>query len=173
MTKYAPPGACDLTAIKSDGTTTTLVDGDGVVLPSTGVWYWILGTWDAPLPGETPLINVQLEWAAAVAGTFTLETCNFPRFKGGHRAQGPTDVDDIDANATRANWITQNPTTLYIPTPIGTGNSVSGGTITAGGTNFGGTMVDIGNLGCHRIRLRGNITAVGRIRVNVNGKAGG
>jgi hypothetical protein len=171
--KYAPPGAGDLGAIKSDGTVTAVVIGDGVTFPSTGIWYFPIGGDDAPLPGECPLVSIQLEWAAATAGTFTIEVCNFPRFKGGQKGQGAVDVDHNDGNATRTNWVQYNPTTLYVPTPTGAGNSATNLTVTAGGTNAGGTAIDIGNCGGKRLRVKAVIATVGRMRVNANGKAGG
>ena len=170
--KYAMPGSGDLNAIKADGTPALNDPGNGCTL-SSGTWYFPFGGSDSPLPGETALVTVQLQWAAAVAGTITFEVCNYPKFRDGRREQGPFDVADNDGNASRTNWVQINPTTGYVPPPTGAGNSITGLTITAGGTNFGGTIVDLGNLGGKRGRLKLVLTVGGLVRVNVNAKVGG
>lgn len=170
--KYSLAGSGDLNAIKSDGTIALNDIANGCTLTS-GTWYFAFGGEDAPLPGETPYVNVQIQWAAAVAGTITFETCNYPAKRDSRRSQGPADVPDNDPNTSRTNWVQQNPTTLYVPTPTGAGNSVTNLTITAGGTNAGGTAVDIGNTGARRWRLKLVLTVGGLVRVNVNAKAGG
>jgi len=171
--KYALPGSGDLQAIKNDGSTIAqVVDGDGCTLTS-GTWYFAFGGEDAPLPGETGLVSVQLQWSSSVAGTFTFETTNYPARRGGKRGQGAADVADSDGNATRTNWVQQNPPTLYVPTPPGAGNSATGLVITAGGANASGTMIDLGNTGARRWRVKAALTAGGIVRVAVNGKVGG
>ena len=170
--KYGYPGSGDINAIKSDGPPALNAPANGCTLTS-GTWYFALGGSDAPLPGETALVTVQLQWAAAVAGTITIEVCNYPEFRDGRREQGPIDVADNDSNASRTNWVQINPTTgIYVPAPTGAGNSVSNLTITAGGANAGGTGLDLGNLGWRRVRLKLVLTTGGLVRVNVNGKAG-
>jgi|GEM_PF-3165712 len=173
--KYAPPGGGDLAAIKADGTlapvTVSAAAGVGCTLTS-GTWYFPVGGNDSPTPGETPYIGIQLQWTAATAGTITFETCNYPRYLGGARS-GPDDITDNDGNATKTNWVQQNPTTLYVPTPTGAGNSVANLTITAGGTNAGGTFVDVGNTGAKRWRVKMVLSVGGFVRVNANGKGGG
>ncbi len=170
--KYGYPGSGDLSAIKADGTLAPNDTANGCTL-SSGTWYFPFGGPDAPLPGETALITVQLQWAAAVAGTITFEVTNYPEFRDGRRDQGALDVPDNDGNATRTNWVQINPTTGYVPPPTGAGNTISGLTITAGGTNAGGTTVDLGNLGCRRGRLKLVLTVGGLVRVNINAKVGG
>ncbi|HKP07587.1 MAG TPA: hypothetical protein VJU58_10085 [Microbacterium sp.] len=169
--KYALPGSGDLNAIKADGTIAANDTANGCTLTS-GTWYFAFGGSDAPLPGETALVTVQLQWAAAVAGAITVEVTNYPEFRDGRREQGPTDVGDNDGNATRTNWVQINPSTGYVPPPTGAGNSVSGLTLTAGGTNAGGTIIDLGNLGARRCRLKLVLTVGGLVRVNVNAKVG-
>lgn len=169
--KYALPGSGDVPAIKSDGTIVPIVDGDGCTL-TAGTWYFPWGGEDAPLPGETPYVNVQLQWDAVVAGVFTFETTNLPARRAGRRSQGPADVADNDGNTTRTNWVQQNPGTTYVPTPTGAGNSATGLVITAGGTNAGGTMVDIGNTAARRGRIKAVLTVGGRVRCTLNAKGG-
>jgi len=173
--KYAPPGSGDLAAIKADGTvvpvTNSSAAGVGCVLTS-GTWYFPIGGVDTPLPVETPYLGIQLQWVAAVAGTITFESCNYPRYLNGARS-GPDDVADNDPNTTKTNWVQQNPTTLYVPTPTGAGNSATNLTITAGGTNAGGTHLDVGNAGAKRWRVKMVLSVGGVVRVNANGKGGG
>jgi hypothetical protein len=170
--KYGLPGSGDLFAIKSDGTIAPVVIGDGCTL-TAGTWYFPFGGSDSPLASETALVTLQLQWAAAVAGAITVETTNYPKFRDGRREQGTFDVADNDGNATRTNWVQQNPTSGYVPPPTGAGNSVLGLTITAGGTNAGGTGIDLGNFGWKRGRLKLVLTVGGLVRVNVNAKVGG
>lgn len=170
--KHSLPGSNDLSAIKSDGTPAANDPGNGCTL-TAGTWYFPMGTFDAPMTTETALVTVQIQWAAAVAGTCTVEVCNYPKHKNGVRNQGPIDVDDNDGNASRTNWVQLNPSTGYVPTPTGAGNSVTNLTITMGGTNAGGTGIDLGNLGWRRVRLKLVLTVGGLVRVNVNAKVGG
>lgn len=170
--KYARPGSNDLNAVKSDGTPALNDTANGCTLTS-GTWYFVVGSPDTALSEETPYVSIQLQWVAAVAGAITFETCNYPKFRDGRNSQGPLDVDDNDPNTTRTNWVQYNPTTLYVPTPTGAGNSVTNLTITAGGTNAGGTVIDLGNYSGRRLRVKLVLTVGGVVRCNVNGKAGG
>jgi len=167
MTDYNRAGSGDIDAIKSDGSVAANAAGVGCTLASSSTYYFPLGNDDAPTPGRTGLTAVHLAWNAALAATITFESCNFPQKIGAQRI-GQTDVADNDANASAANWIQENPTvTLQV---VGTGNSASNLVITAGGTNFGGTMVHLGNLGSRRVRAKVVVTTGGTLRVNVRGK---
>jgi hypothetical protein len=129
---------------------------------------------DSEVYAQASILGVHLGWSAGLAGTITIELCNFPgnldKF-----GRGGVDVSDFDTVA--GNWIPWNPTVS--PTDIiqitGTNNTVNKCTITAGGTNAGGAWIDfpaIGLRGPRRARLKFVTTAGGIARVNPCGKLG-
>ena len=158
-----------LKAIK-DGTTTLdpATNGDGsVTLVNSTTYYLPVGNDYAPMAAETRNVSVHLKWAAAVAAVFTVEVCNFPAKVGGRRAGAGYDVTDYDATA--GNWIKLDPTTAYVPV-IGTGNSAANATVTAGGTNAGGCVYDLADVGDRRVRIKAVVTTGGKLWANAHGK---
>ena len=115
----------------------------------------------------SPVDSVHLQWAAAVAATFTVEASCYPKLVGGN-PMAPADVTDF--STTTGEWIQLNPSTAYVPV-VGTGNSVTSLTITAGGTNAGAAWIDLGNLGARRVRIKVVVTTGGVVRCGVNGRA--
>jgi hypothetical protein len=170
MAEYGRDGSGNVDALKSDGTTVAHSDTDGgCTLANSTTYYFVVGSDAAVLPAQTELACVHLKWAAAVAATITVETCNFPRYKGGFRA-GAADVTDYDTTA--GNWISENPTTAYVAVS-GSGNSATQLVVTAGGSAAGGCMFHLGNLGSRRVRIKVVATTGGVVRCNVHGKQGG
>lgn len=161
-------GSGDRDAIKSDGSIVTHTVAVGCTLANSSTYYFVVGSQLAPTPSQTSLVTLHLAWAAAVAATFTVETCNFPATRGG-ALPGPDDVKDYDATA--GNWIQENPSTAYVGV-TGSGNTVSSLTITAGGTAAGGAMIHLGNIGSRRVRIKAVVTTGGNVRCNAHGKAG-
>lgn len=168
MTDYNRAGAGDIDAIKqSDGSVAANAQGVGCTLVGSNTYLFPFGNEDAPTPSRAGLAAVHLAWNAAFAGTITIESCNFPLHLNAQKIGG-TDVADTDINAAAANWIQENPTVTLIV--VGTGNSAANLVITAGGTNFGGTIIHLGNLGSRRVRVKAVCTTGGVLRVNVRGK---
>ena len=167
------PGTGDLRCY----TLTTGVEVPYVPAPSGSIgqnigvntYYFPIGSQNAPTPAQTALVSLHLKWALAVAGTITIETCNFPRFYGGAR-EGGIDVDDFVAT----DWIQYNPATAGTLTVqiSGAGNTATALTITAGGTGAGIAYVNISDIGARRIRVKVVSTVGGLLRVNARGKFG-
>ncbi len=129
-------------------------------------YYFPIGGSDAPTSSETPLVAAHLKWAALVAATITVETSCFPlRMQG--VTTGPLDVTDYDTTA--GNWLQENPSTAIVAV-TGTGNTSTAATIVAGGTNAGGCMFHLGNLGSRRARIKVVTTVGGLVRCGIAGK---
>jgi hypothetical protein len=161
MTQITRTGSGDLTAIKASDGSIVHPDENGNLSLSAATWYLVLGgTSDALLE------SLHMKWSTAFAATITFETCNFPRYKGG-AGSGTSDVTDHSTVA--GNWIQENPSTAYVGV-VGTGNSATALTITAGGTNAGGATVHLGNLGTRRLRAQLVVSNAGTIRANAHGK---
>lgn len=168
MTDYGRNNDGNVDAIKSDATEVPHVDADGGCTLGVGTYYFPVGSGRSSLPVETNLVSAHLKWAAAVAATITVETSNFPPFKGSAGLLGgPTDVSDI--SATAGDWILENPSTAIVGV-TGGGNSATAATVTAGGTNAGGCMYHLGNFGCRRVRIKVVTTVGGVVRCSVHGK---
>ena len=108
---------------------------------------------------EDALVSVHAAWALALAGTWTIEVSNFP-WKVGNGVSGGADSDWTDQTA--GNWIQENPSSAVIST-AGAGNTATGATVTAGGTNAGGFFAHLGNLGARRARLKFVCTVGGAV----------
>jgi hypothetical protein len=140
----------------------------GCTLANSTTYYFPIGGSETEFPGGAGLLSIHLQWAAAVAAVFTLEVSDFPAKVGG-TAAGASDVTDYSAVA--GEWLQVNPSTAYVPV-TGTGNSVSSATVTAGGTNAGGALLDVSALGSRRVRIKAVVTTGGVVRVGAHGKAG-
>ena len=170
MTDYNSDGARDRGAVTTAGALvpTTAISGAlaGMTLASATTYYIPVGGENAPTATQVTLLAVQMRWAAAFAAVITVETCNFPATLSA-RGVGSVDVSDFDTGA--GNWIQENPSTAVVATN-GTGNTATALTITAGGTNAGGFIAELGNLGARRIRLKVVVTTGALVRCSVNGK---
>ncbi len=145
------------------------VDGGCTLLATT--YYIPLGSSAAVLPAQTALISAHLKWAAAVAGTITIEVSNLPAQRGNING-GPVDV--LDYSVTAGDWYTYNPTATAstIVLVAGASNTASALTVTAGGAAAGGCFYNLVDIGARRARIKLVLTAGGVVRCNVHGKAG-
>ncbi len=117
--------------------------------------------------GDEDLLHVHMRWNAALAAAITVETCDFG---GVYRAVDGTEKTDVsDFDNTAGNWMQDNPSGANA-SAVGTGNSVTALTFTAGGTNAGGGSFHYPNMGARRVRLRVVVTTGGVLRVACNGK---
>ncbi len=165
---YGRETSGDCNIIKSDGTTVTADPVTGLCTLGVATYYIPLGTQKARTPAQTSIVDLHLKWSAALAATITIETSNFPQLVGGdHR--GAADVTDI--STTAGDWIQQNPSTAYVPC-VGSGNSASAATVTAGGSAAGGCEFTLSGLGSKRVRAKVVVTVGGTMRANVHGKLG-
>ena len=138
----------------------------------SGTYYFAMGGNAAPVPAETSVMGIHLQWVALLAATVTIEVCNFPGFLSAMR-EGGVDVTDFDAAGT-GNWIQYNPALsvgIYANT-IGTNNTVTALTVTAGGTNAGGAIINCVDLGFERVRIKVVTTVGGVFRCGTHGKLG-
>lgn len=145
-------------AFAGDGTEAK-VDGDGyVTLTATDDYYFVIAG-----ANGADLLSIQITTDAAIAGTFTVETCLWPRDK----IQGP--ATKTDYSETAGIWVKNDPTGAYVASS-GTGWTwtLLTGVKTAG---VGGAVIDIGNLGAKRVRLKMNCTTGGKVSVIANAKS--
>ncbi len=134
------------------------VDGDGYVTLDTDDHYFVIGG-----VAGADLLSIQITTDATIAGTFTVETCLWPREK----IQGPQ--SKTDWNETAGIWVKNDPTGAYVASS-GTGWTwtLLTGAKTAG---LGGAVIDIGNIGAKRVRLKAAITTGGKVSVIANAKS--
>lgn len=134
------------------------VDGDGYVTLTTDDWYFVIGG-----SAGADLLSIQITTDATVAGTFTVETCLWPRDK----IQGP--ATKTDGNEVAGIWVKNDPTGAYVASS-GTGWTwtLLTGVKTAG---VGGAVIDIGNIGAKRVRLKFACTTGGKVSVIANAKS--
>jgi hypothetical protein len=145
------------------------VGGVAGVLLGVGTYRFLLGSpsGDSTAPAQTALSGVQLSWVAAMAGTISLVTCNFPGFLDKF-GRGGVDVTDFDTTY----WVKHDPSTnVYIPV-TGASNTVTNATVTMGGAAAGNAVYECGNLGDRRVGFTVVTTAGGIIRVNACSKLG-
>ena len=133
------------------------VDGDGYVTLDADDHYFVVG---GAAGAET--LSIQITTDGTIAGTFTVETCLWPRAP----IQGA--ATKTDWNETSGIWVKNDPTGAYVPS-VGTGWTwtLLTGVKTAG---VGGSVIDIGNIGAKRVRLKMVCTTPGKVSVIANAK---
>jgi hypothetical protein len=156
--KQSPPKA-----VKSDGTFVPQEPGLGAKLAVAQYYF------DCAYPDATTE-SVHVVWDATFAGAITIQDSNLPAYKSANAfvsdVDSGIDVSIFDGNA--GNWITENPSTAYVP--VSGGATVSNMTVTVtAGPN--GAMFNLGNMGSRRVRLSVNCTTGGYLRVAPHGKS--
>lgn len=144
----------------------------GLTFPGAGTFVAPVGSENSAAPVETPEIALHLRWAAAVAGTVTLEVSNHPRTMGGD-GRGGVDLSDWDVSGF-GGWVPFNPTptgSLYAAA-TGTGNSFTALVLTLGGTNAGGAVWNLPSMAFKRLRMRFALTVGGLARPSAHAKLG-
>jgi hypothetical protein len=143
----------------------TAYDGTGaaaVPAPTTGLVT--LGVddyyFEIPVTAEGSLQSVHILTGALIAGTFTIETTNFPQ-------TGPAGAV-ASWDETVGNWVKEDPSSAYVAR-VGTGWTITNLTLvkTAGAA---AAMIHLGNLGAKRCRVKAAITTGGTVRVIAHGK---
>lgn len=145
-------------AMKSDGTKIPLELGKGYNL-ANGTWYIDVSSPDGRVEG------IHMRWDSSfVASAINFEDTCFPAFTAPDQATADVSLNDADAGSTLGNWVKEDPSSgVYIPT--GTGYTVTNMTIAVTGGTANGTMINLGNYGGRRGRLRIVVTTPGFIRV--------
>lgn len=158
---YFPVGSGDLPALISTDGTPVAPDQDGFVTLTVATYLFMLNA------GDPDLVSVGMLTDATIAFTATIETCNFPKHKGG-QGSGAIDVSDFDVTGSK--WTQVNPSTGLVDSS-GTGWSWTAvtGTKTAG---VGSAVINLGDLGTRRTRLKLVVGTGGKVRVNRFAKAG-
>jgi len=172
---YNGTGLHALNLIKSDGTiavaTLDLTNGWGVAIPSTGTWYFELGSDLGGSIIETQDQALSLQWSATLAGTLTFGVTTFPATLSMNGQGGA----DLATNANSAGWQTFNPSAASAQAytnASGTGNSWTALTLTLGGTNAGGAFANMPGTAMKRMRGQLVVTATGFLRALPWGKIG-
>ena len=159
---YPLAGGANLLPIDSSGVKKTDGTNTGFTV-TAATYYWVL-----PSTREN-LVALHLKWAAAVNGTFTVETCNFPEYDTPGTSDESDRGDVTDFSTSPGDWIQENPSTAIAAT-VGAGNSSTALTVTAGGTNAGGCTFHLGNIGTRRCRIKGVFSVGGLVRAAPWGK---
>ena len=166
MSKYSPSGYGDIAAIKNDGTPVAVVEAVGCTLQPNSTYFFPFGGPDAPLPGETSLVSAHCMWSDAMDVVLSIETTNFPKYKGDVRTD--PEIDTADTDTTPGKWIHQDPPGQYVP---GSGFTLQN--LTATVTEAGGCEFDISQFASRRGHIKATTGARGGdLRVNLNGKVG-
>jgi len=152
-------------AFKNDGSPGIPQEpGLGAKLPN-GTYYFECSA------GDAPYSSIHFRWDASIAVVLSFQDSNLPPFKSANAmvaAPGAADVSLIDETA--GNWITEDPSTAYVPFTAGAG-SVVNMTVTVASSTAGGAMVNMGNLGTRRGRIKAVVTNPGFLRVAPHGKS--
>lgn len=137
-------------------TTGTRVIADEDTVGAKGCTLGNAKTYYFPIPAGVvgmKAAEVQVKWAAAVVGVFTIETTSIPNI----------DLSDYDATVGTG-WQQINPPSAYVPV-AGTGNSASAATVTTGGTNAGTATFSLTDITAPRARIKAELTTGGLVRV--------
>jgi hypothetical protein len=149
----------NLAALNGSGTPSSPDPVTGLVsLTATDDFYFPI-----PMAEDGEITSIHILTGAAIVGTFTVESCNFPRKRN---EIGPDDVTDY--NETSGNWVKEDPTGAYVAS-VGTGWTwtLLTGVKSAGA---GGAMIHLGNTAARRLRLKLACTTSGTVRVVAHGK---
>lgn len=151
-------------ALKADGTKVPYEPGKGFKLASTGNWYI-----DISIP-DVSQISVHYAWDASLAATsVNVQDSNLPDFKAfSATTHDPDPGVDIALNDEVAgNWITEDPSTAYVPS--GSGYTVTNSTIAVTGGTANGTILNFGNMSSRRRRVKVVVTTAGFFRCSAHG----
>lgn len=161
MSQVRRVGTGDLRALLSSDGSEVAIDADGYVSLGVGTYLVILGG-----IADASLESVQILTGSAIAFVGTVETCNFPAYKGGI-GSGTVDVTDWDVTGSK--WTQENPSTALVGSS-GTGWSITALTLTKT-AGVGSAMLHLGNVGCKRARLKLVVSIAGLVRFNAHGKS--
>lgn len=150
-------------AVKSDGTLVPYEIGKGYKLAAAT--YYI----DVSIP-DAPHVSVHCSWdATIVASSLNYQSSNLPAYKSESApytdSSGGVDVSLFDSTA--GNWLTEDPSTAYVPI---SGGTVTNMTIAIAGSTAGGALLDIANANHRRARMKIVVTTAGYFRCHAHGK---
>jgi ABC-type phosphate transport system substrate-binding protein len=130
-----------------------------VTLTATDDYYFPI-----PIARDASPLSIHILTDAVIAGTFTLEACDFPVATDGTNIATVTDWNEVAGN-----WVQINTAVAGYAQGSGTGWTITVLSLvkTAGA---GGAIVNLLDLGVARLRLKANITTSGTMRVMAHGK---
>lgn len=149
---------------KSDGTKVPFEIGKGY---SLGVATYYI---DVSQPDPVSL-SVHVSWDAnLVATSLNYQDSNMPAYASMTLPYADKDaaVDVSIYDSTSGRWITQDPSTAYVP--AGTGFTVTNMTVAIGGGTANGTVFNLGNVSTRRARIKIVVTTAGYFRCHPHGK---
>lgn len=155
MNIYSPK---NLSAFLATTGTEAKPDALGFVTLSVATHYF-------PIPGtaEGFLGSVHLQTGALIAGTFTVESCNYPG--PGNGADGITDYDETAGGV----WVPVNVAAAGYAQSVGTGWTVTVLSL-AKLAGAGAAMISLINPAWSRLRLKAAVSTGGTVRVRPHGK---
>jgi|SRR3954466_400998 len=151
-------------AVKSDGSRVPYEPGKGYKL-AAGTYYV-----DCSMP-DAVNASTHVSWdATLIATSINIQTTGMPGYASASAPftdnSAPADVTNITVD-TAGLWLTQNPTTAYVPC---IGGTVTNMTIAVGGGTAGACEFDLGNYASRRCRTKLVITTGGYLRLHTHGK---
>lgn len=176
MTDLNRIDSSNLDAIKSDGTVIsanrTMTGGSLTVLGCTLVtattYYFPFGAPRSPVPRETPYLELQLRWDAAVIFTATLESTLVPATPQAGDPRGPAQLAEQDTTA--GYWLPESLPAAQVLV-VGAGATYTAPTLTVAGGAAGGAIFRIFNYSSARGHAKLVIGGTGGvIRAAVHGK---
>lgn len=152
-------------AIKSDGSVIPQEPGLGAKL-GIATFFFDVGVPDAPTS------SVHIIWDATLVAVVNFQDSNAPAFKStssGVQTDPDNGVDVSLFNAgTAGQWVTEDPSTAFIPAAAGC--TITNMTVSITGGTANGTIFNLGNLGTRRGRLKVVVATGGVLRVLPYGK---
>lgn len=163
MTQHRAVGSGDCFALDEDDGTVMTVGADGFVTLGVDTYYFPISV------PEATRYSVHIRTDATIAGTFTIEQSNLPKY---HDEMNQT-VDIADwAAAADGDWV---PVNQAVSASSDVNTNGTGWTATvfslAKTAGTGGAMVNFGNVNSKRLRVKAVITTGGKVRVNRHAKS--
>lgn len=136
-------------------------------------YYFPFGSEISPAPAETSIISLSAMWAAAVAGTGTIEATNIAATIAGAAAINGAAADLTEYDST-SGWVQIDPTLTGAvwAAANGASNSMAKYTLTLGGVAAGSAIWNIPTFGFKRFRFKLVTTVGGIVRATEHGKVG-
>jgi hypothetical protein len=147
-----------------DGTATPVVAEPAattglVTLTATDDYYFVV-----PRAAEFRTWSIHILTGAAIAGTFTVEACDFPK-----ETDGKNIATVADNNEVTGNWVQINVAAAGYAQGVGTGWTITVLSLvkTAGAA---GAVINLVDFASRRLRIKLNCTTGGTVRVVAIGK---
>ncbi len=151
----------NLSALNGSGTASDPAAATGLVtLTATDDFYFVV-----PSAADFKTWSIHIQTGTLIAGTFTIEACDFPKETDGTNIATVTDYDETAGGI----WVPLNVAAVGYAQAVGTGWSITILSIvkTAGA---GSAIINLVDFGSRRLRIKAAITTTGTVRVVAMGK---